>query len=69
MRVVSDLDIFRSANLLVKQHGEDAPIQAAMGADAMLEAGDLDGLAVWKLILRAVEVLQGTVPKSGESVH
>ncbi len=33
-----DLDIYRSANLLVKQHGEDAPIEAAMRADAMLEA-------------------------------
>ncbi len=52
--MISDLDIFRSANVLVKQHGEDAPIQAAMRADAMLEKGDLDGYAVWKRILRAV---------------
>ncbi len=65
----ADLDIYRSANLLVKQHGEDAPIHAAMRADAMLEAGDLDGYAVWKRILRAVEELQGTEPKSGEAVH
>ncbi len=48
-----DLDIYRSANLLVKQHGEEAPIHAAMRADAMLEAGDWDGLAVWKRILLA----------------
>ncbi len=67
--MTSDLDIFRSANLLVKQHGEDAPIHAALKADAMLEAGDLDGYAVWKRILRAVEELQGTVPKSGTAVH
>ncbi len=40
--MTSDLDIYRSANILVKQHGEDAPIHAAMRADAMLEAGDLD---------------------------
>ncbi len=31
-----DLDIYRSANLLVKHHGQDAPIQAAMRADAIL---------------------------------
>ncbi len=43
--MTSDLDICRSANLLVRHHGEDAPIEAAMRADAMLEAGDLDGLA------------------------
>ncbi len=67
--MIPDLDIYHSANLLVKQHGEDAPIHAAMRADAMLEKGDLDGLAVWRRILRAVEELQGTVPKSGEVVH
>ncbi len=38
-RMLTNLDIYRSANILVKQHGQDAPIQAAMGADAMLEAG------------------------------
>ncbi len=41
--MTADLDIYRSANLLVKRHGEDAPIHAAMRADTMLEAGDFDG--------------------------
>ena len=36
----------RSANLLVKQHGEDAPIEAAMRADAMLERGDVESYSV-----------------------
>jgi hypothetical protein len=44
--MIPDLDIYRSARLLVKQHSEDAPLEAAMRADAMLEAGDLDGCAV-----------------------
>ncbi len=69
MPMVSDLDIFRSANILVKRHGQDAPIHAAMRADAMLEKGDLDGYAARKRILRAVEVVQGTAPKPGEAVH
>ncbi len=60
--MLPDLDIYRSANLLVKRQGEDAPIHAAMRADAMLEAGDLKGYAVWKRILRAVEELQRTEP-------
>ncbi len=67
--MTSDLDIYRSAQALVKQHGQDAPIEAAMRADAMLGKGDLAGVAVWKRILRAVEELQGTAPKSGEVVH
>ncbi len=53
----------------MNQHGEDAPIEAAMRADAMLENGDLDGYAVWRRILRAVGELQGTAPTPGEVVH
>ncbi len=53
----------------MKRHGEDAPIEAAMRADAMFDRGDLGGYAVWKRILRAVEELRGTEPKSGEAVH
>ncbi len=67
--MIPDLDIYRAASLLVKQHGEDAPIEAAMRADATLEAGDVDGYAVWKRILRAVEELQGTELGTGAWVH
>ncbi len=67
--MIPGLDIFSSAQALIKQHGADAPIEAAMRADATLEAGDLDGCAVWKRILRAVEEIQETAPKSGEAVH
>ncbi len=35
------------------REGEDAPIHAAMRADELLEAGDLDGAAVWKKIVKA----------------
>ncbi len=41
--MTSDIDIYRTAQVLVKRHGEDAPIEAAMRADALLEKGDLDG--------------------------
>ncbi len=53
--MISDLDIYRSANVLVTRHGEDAPIYAATRANAMLDKGDLDGFSVWKRILWAVE--------------
>jgi hypothetical protein len=35
--VTSDLDIFRTANVLVKHYGEDAALEAAQRADAMLD--------------------------------
>ena len=40
-----EIDVFRTAKILVDQHGEDAPIFAAQQADKCLEAGDLDGKA------------------------
>ena len=67
--MTSDLDIWRSAQTLVKQHGPDAPIHAAMRADAMLDRGDLDGYAGWKRIVRAVEELQKTGPAPGARIQ
>ncbi len=64
--MIPDLDIYRSANLLVKRHGNDAPIHAAMKADAMLDKGDLGGYAVWKRIVKAVGVL---VPDEFDAVN
>ncbi len=64
---IPGLDIYRSASVLVKQHGQDAPIEAAMRADAMLDKGDLDGYAAWKRIVKAVEELQRVEP--GARVH
>ncbi len=38
MPMIADLDIWCSANVLVKHHGEDAPVEAAMRADAKLNS-------------------------------
>ena len=56
--MIPDLDIYRAAQVLVKRHGEDTPVEAAMRADAMLEKGDLDGYAVWRRIVKEVERFQ-----------
>lgn len=57
--MTEDIDVWRSAKLLVDRHGPDAAIHAAMRADELLAAGDVDGQMVWKRILRAVEELLG----------
>ncbi len=64
--MIRDLDIYRSANVLVKRYGEDAALKAARRADVMLERGDMDGYAVWKQIVKAVEEMQRTEPAIGE---
>ena len=67
--LIPDLDIYRSIAVLVKHHGPDAPIHAAMRADKLLEAGGLEGCAVWRRVLRAVGELQGMKPEAGERAH
>ncbi len=67
--LVDDLDIYTTANILIREHGQDASIQAAMRADAMLEKGDLEGCAVWKRVLRAVEELLSNKRPPGVSVQ
>ena len=64
-----NIDIYQTANELINQHGEDASIHAAMRADELLDAGDMDGQAVWKRILVAVEELQSKEPPEGAKVH
>ena len=59
---VDEIDIWRCAKLLVDEHGDTAAIHAAMRADALLDAGDLDGAAVWRRIVRAVRELLGREP-------
>ena len=55
--MTSEIDIYRTANELIKQHGEDAPIHAAMRADELLEVGDMEGKAVWLRITKAIDEL------------
>ncbi len=67
--MTSDLEIYRSAKLLIDRHGDNAVIHAAMRADQMLEQGDLDGLATWNRILRAIEELRAGKRPEGAEVH
>ncbi len=56
--MISDLDIYRAANLLIDRHGADALIAAARLVDLMLDRGDRDGQLVWLRIKRAIDALQ-----------
>ena len=42
--------VHRYANDLVMEHGEDAPIQAALRAHTLLDLGDRAGYALWRRI-------------------
>jgi len=52
------IEIYRIANLLIEKHGNDAVLEAAKKADAMLEKGDLDGQQLWMAIGRVIKDTQ-----------
>ncbi len=58
--MTEEIDIWRTAQLLVKQHGNEATTHAAMRADELLDEGDLDGASVWRRILKAIEQIRDT---------
>ena len=60
--MTSDLDTYRTALDLPGQHSDTAPIFVAMEADKLPDAGDLDGAATWRMVLRAI---RGTMEPEG----
>ncbi len=64
---MKDLDIYRTAKLLIDEHGDAATVEAAKRADTLGSKGDLEGMAVWLRILEAIIELQSTVPSG--AVH
>jgi hypothetical protein len=56
--MISDLDIYHAAKLLIDEHGKDAALNAAERADPLHEEGDMEGAAVWRAIVKAIEGLQ-----------
>ena len=66
---MEEIDIWRSAALLLRQHGENADPHACRHMHVMIERGDPKEEAVWKHIMKAIAVLQRRAPGSPDQVH
>ena len=55
---IEDREIFGCANFMIEEHGEEATFHAALRADELHEAGDLDGQRTWQRIIRAIATLE-----------
>ena len=66
--MTSDLDIYRTASVLIREHGEEADLVAAERADSFLEAGDMDGSRVWKRVLASVKEIRREEPQEPGTV-
>lgn len=45
---------------MIRQHGDDAGVYAAMKADALFEAGEDEGAATWRLIIHRIEQMRSS---------
>ena len=64
---MDEKDIWRTAALLIKQHGGKAGEIAKLRVIDMMEKNDADGQAVWKRIAAAVDDL--TKVRGDDVVH
>jgi hypothetical protein len=55
--ILTDWELWACSNEMIRQHGFDAPIHAAMRADELLEDADLDGSRNWRLIVDRINKL------------
>jgi hypothetical protein len=60
--MISEIDIWRAAVVMMKRYGDDAPIESGKRADELANAGDNAGAAIWRRIEDAVEKLASTTP-------
>ncbi len=54
--------IWACANSLLQQHGDNAWFHASQRADELLLAGDLDGNAMFRAILKRITDLENLTP-------
>jgi len=55
---VEEIDIWRTAHVLMTQHGHEAGMFAAKRAQELRVQGDLDGCAAWISIWRSIDALR-----------
>ncbi len=54
---ISEWELWACAQHYIRQHQDDAPVMAAMRADELLEAGDVEGAHTFAAIARRIEKL------------
>jgi hypothetical protein len=66
---VEEIDIWRTAKILIDSHGEDAWLEASQRADHALEDSNSECVKVWKRVVAAIDELQRQKPASGEALN
>ncbi len=67
--MIADIDAWRAADILIKEHGEDAELIVTQRADDLMAEGDVDGQRFFKAVLEAITELRRTSRREGERVN
>jgi hypothetical protein len=60
--VVSEIDIWRAASLMLWRYGDTAEAESKRPAEELAADGDNAGVAVWRRIISAIGQLEDTTP-------
>ena len=60
--MISEIDIWRVANLMLKRYGDEADTESAIRAEELAEAGDRAGEAIWRRIIDAIGQVENMTP-------
>jgi len=56
--MLSDIDIYRAAHLMMHSHGCDAELEAARYSDRMLKRGNRNEVLTWFRIWRTIALMR-----------
>ena len=54
---MKEIDLYLAATEMIKHHGNDAVLHAAMKSDELLAKGDMQGAAVWRDVVKKIQIL------------
>ena len=67
--MIEEIDIYRSATVLIRQYGERALLEAMDRLKKYRRIGNVGGTDVWRRIADAIETLQIPSHLSTQTVH
>ena len=67
--MTDDLDIYRSAKVLIDQYGDGAADHAAKMSNEMAAKDNTVGYTMWELIRNAIDELQASERTEDTTVH
>lgn len=59
---MEEIDVWRAANIMIQQCGENAEWEAGRLGDLAIAKGDVHGERVWVNVLKAIKALMETKP-------